>query len=107
MDQQFGSTWEQNVYAVLQERKIPFDYQVSELGGRMPGGTVIDFVVYKPGTLRRIALYVDGPRWHTARREPYEAQKRADLVRLGYEVMVVEDESETLEGAAKWIKDNL
>lgn len=105
--QVFGSTWEANVYQVLTERKLGFSYQVPELGGWVPGGTIIDFVVYKPGALQEIALYVDGPRWHSGQKAPYELQKRKRLEQYGYKVLVIGDESETVEGARAWIKENI
>lgn len=104
---QTGSTWEDNIYIALQTFKIPFEIQVPELGGWMPGGTIIDFVIYKPGALHPIALFVDGPVWHSAEKKPYDLQKRQNLKKYGYEVMVVENESETVEQAIAWVKENI
>lgn len=102
-----GSTWEQNIYNALTAMKMPFEIQVPELGGWAPGGTIIDFVIYKPGAIQPIALFVDGPRWHNAKKAPFDLQKRKNLEKIGYMVMAVEDESETLEGSIVWLRKNL
>jgi hypothetical protein len=104
---QLGSTWELNVFTALQERKIAFETQVPALGGWSPGGTIIDFVIYKAGALRPIALFVDGPRWHTEKKKPYDLQKRLNLEQIGYEVKVIVDESETIEQTRQWLRENI
>lgn len=108
----FGSKWEEVVYILLEEYQrrnvLSFEYQVPELGGWAPGGTIIDFVVYKAGALRPIALFVDGARWHAGAKAPYDQIKRSRLENeRGYEVMVIEDEAESAESARVWIKENI
>jgi hypothetical protein len=90
--------------------KIPFRYQVPELGGygdRM--STIIDFVIQRPNALQPTALYVDGPRWHSARggKQVEDLLKRRRLEQYGYVVKVIADQSETAEGARAWCKENL
>jgi len=43
--------------------KVPFDYQVSVMGGRsFPGGQVIDFLVRLPP--KPTPVYIQGTYWH-------------------------------------------
>lgn len=65
-------------------------FQEDTMGGRMPGGQVLDFVVYAPGG--DIVIAVDGDVWHNRT----EAQRQEDLFQqqriseaLGYEVLYV------------------
>lgn len=106
-EQTFGSKWEENVYRALVLLKLEFLYQVPMYYGRTRrGGTVIDFVVQQPPN--QIALFVDGPYWHrTAARRMDDDLIRRELESDGYEVMVIEEESETLEGSIAWVKMNI
>ena len=100
----YGSKWEANIYAALVQQKKQFDYQVSFFGGqRLRGGTIVDFIVYTPDA---IVVYVDGPQWHNKKKADDQIV-RAKLERIGYIVKVVEGEAETIEGANKWVKENL
>lgn len=105
-DMVFGSTYEQNFYEALTEKKKNFEYQVPFFGGRVRGGTVVDFMVYNPDP---VLIYVDGARWHTENKtRAYEdVLVRARLEKIGYIVKVIGEEAETKEGCAKWIKENL
>jgi len=102
----FGSTYEQYFYEALVKAKLRFDYQVPFFGGRVRGGTVVDFVVYNPDA---VLVYVDGARWHVEnKRRAYEdALLRARLQAMGYVIKAIGEEAETPEGCAKWIKENL
>lgn len=102
----FGSTYEQNFYEALTERKKTFEYQVPFYGGWVRGGTIVDFVVYNPDP---VIVYVDGARWHTANktRRFEDALIRARLASQGYVVKTIGEESETKEGCLRWIRENL
>lgn len=65
-------------------------FQEDTMGGRMPGGQVLDFVVHAPGG--DIVIAVDGDVWHNRT----EAQRQDDLFQqqrisaaLGYDVIYV------------------
>lgn len=81
-----GSEPERKVYGWLVRRNVPFRYQQPVMGGRLPGGAVIDFIL----TLRQpqIALRVMGY-WH---RMPGQMVKddiqRTSLEEFGF---IVED----------------
>lgn len=107
---QFGSKWEENEYRALVQLKIPFRYQVPELGGYGErGSTIIDFVVQRPNALQPVALFVDGPYWHRAKngKQVEDLLKRRRLEQYGYMVKVLGDQSESYEGALSWSKANL
>jgi hypothetical protein len=100
----FGSTYEQYFYEALVKRKKAFEYQVPFFGGRVRGGTIVDFMVYNPDP---VLVYVDGARWHQENNRRFEdAMVRAKLVNMGYLVKVIGEEAETPEGCDKWIKAN-
>lgn len=70
------------------------EFQKNTLGGRLPGGQVLDFVVHSPGG--DIVIAVDGDAWHNRT----EAQRQDDLFQqqriskaLGYEVIFVKANS--------------
>lgn len=104
-DLAFGSTWEQNVYQALQKMGVEFQYQAAMYGGRLRGGTVIDFIVYTPPN--PTALYVDGPYWHRKERGYEEAIIEENLKRDGYRILRIVQDSETYEKALRWLKTNL
>ena len=103
----FGSTYEENVYRALAQRKVDFEYQVPFFGGRaVRGGQVVDFLVYGLGR-KPIALFVDGPYWHKGRKTLEDQLKRTQLERAGYQVLVIGAESETFEQTLQWLMENL
>lgn len=73
---------------------------------------MVDFIIFGPGLLRPVALYVDGPYWHRSRvgktgKEMSDKLIRARLEEMGYTVKVMGKESATYEGALKWIRENI
>ncbi len=107
----FGSDDEKWVYLALSARKLPFDYQVPELGGWVRGGTIIDFVVKVPGAKQKIALFVDGQHWHGSKngKSASDILVRNRLWERGYDVraMTRPEDSAGFEPALKWIKENI
>jgi hypothetical protein len=63
--QKAGSSLEWVVAQALWKLKFVFDYQVSVNGGRMRGGTVIDFLVHTAPLYT--PLYSHGEYWHKGR----------------------------------------
>lgn len=76
---------ERRVYGWLVRHKIDFESQVPLLGGRMPGGAVIDFIIAmrQPPIALRVMSY-----WHTS-----PASKSFD----DYQKQAVEDEGYQIE----------
>ncbi len=106
---QYGSKWEEHEYLALVQLKIPFTYQVPELGGWERGGTIIDFVVERPNAAQKTALFVDGPYWHRAKngKQVEDLLKRNRLEQYGYIIKVLGDQSATVEGCLAWSAANL
>lgn len=104
-DQRYGSTQEEQlsmlapsdaskpekmVYGWLVRNGIPFGYQVAVLGGRLPGGAVIDFVISIG--LKLTALRVMGY-WHTQGNQPFaDSMQKEALEEDGYIVVDVWEE---------------
>lgn len=85
-----GSEPEWWIYNSLTEFRLVFDYQVSRRGGKtMPGGLVIDFVVYS-GIVT--ALEYLGAYWHTGSFGVNDALKWAYLARVYDRVLLLADE---------------
>lgn len=106
----FGSKWEDNYYRASLRLKRAIEWQVPFFGGwRTRGGTVVDFIDTTPGQYQPAAIFVDGPHWHRNKtgKELEDRLKRARLEKIGYRVLAIEDEAETLEGCVRWIKENL
>jgi len=63
-----GTSPELLVYQWLTKEKLPFEYQSSQMGGRLQlGGVVVDFLLgHTPGL---IALQVQGEYWHKSSAE--------------------------------------
>jgi hypothetical protein len=79
---------ERILYGWLTIHKVLFDYQTSVLGGRaVPGGAVLDFVVYdKPTPIAiRVMSY-----WHKTTEWGDEIQRQA-VEELGYTVVDVDE----------------
>jgi hypothetical protein len=70
-----GSNPERILYGWLVKHNITFTYQEPILGGRMPGGAVLDFVLYdmNPPIIIRVMSY-----WHES-----PDQRLADDIQLG------------------------
>ncbi|KKM96670.1 hypothetical protein LCGC14_1175760 [marine sediment metagenome] len=84
-----GSKPERIIYGWLVRHQVPFEYQVPLMGGRVPGGAIIDFKlnIRFPAILIRVQSY-----WHTkiGRIIKDELQLQA-LQNLGYDVRDVWD----------------
>jgi hypothetical protein len=81
-----GSIPERMVYGWLRRHKIPFRYQQSVMGGRVPGGAIIDFVIEQGIT--PIALRVMGYHWHTLPGQRYRDDiQREALENNGFRVV--------------------
>lgn len=65
LGQKPGSKEEWWVALALWALKWEFEYQVPIMGGRIPGGQVVDFVVYTPGRPTPLQPYDEY--WHSAR----------------------------------------
>ncbi len=75
---------ERRVYGWLIRHRIDFEYQASLLGGRKPGGAVVDFIVAlrQPPLVLRIMSY-----WHTSPTSKVFDDKQAQEIEdLGYQV---------------------
>lgn len=74
----------------LAKYNLQFDYQVDERGGKtMPGGIVVDFVVYA-GIVT--ALEYLGAYWHTGKFGVNDALKWSYLARIYDRVLLLADE---------------
>lgn len=68
-----------------------FRYQSSYFGGRVTGGTVLDFVVeYTPKTRTKVGIRINGSRYHEQRGARQIANDRALLNRLSASMIVVD-----------------
>jgi len=78
---------ERRIYGWLVRHKIEFESQVPLMGGRRPGGAVVDFIIYTrvPPIVLRVQSY-----WHTdpAAKSFDDYQKQA-IEDLGYQVVDV------------------
>jgi len=86
---QDASAPERMVYGWLVKHDIPFSYQISVEGGRLPGGSILDFVInLRPFPLAiRIQSY-----WHTLPTQKFNDAMQLDaLEELGWEVCDVWD----------------
>jgi G:T-mismatch repair DNA endonuclease (very short patch repair protein) len=84
-----ASTPEKMVYGWLVRQDIPFGFQVEVEGGRVPGGAVIDFVIYlrEPELAIRVMGY-----WHEMLIQKVRDDLQLDsLIQLGYEVVDIWD----------------
>lgn len=75
---------EKRVFGWLVRHGIVFDWQVQLMGGRIPGGAIVDFVVYTqfPPIILRIQSY-----WHEATSTRVEDDlQRVALENMGYQV---------------------
>ena len=78
---------EKMVYAWLVRNQFDFEYQVSVIGGRAPGGAVLDFVVYATAIplVIRVQSY-----WHAmAAQAANDDIQLAKLQEMGYNVVDV------------------
>lgn len=79
-----GSKPERMVFGWLLRHKFIFEFQVSVLGGRAPGGAVIDFVIYDK--VPAIALRVQSF-WHAPPEVKWADDIQAqNLTEMGYQV---------------------
>lgn len=79
-----GSAPERILYGWLVVNQVPFTFQEPVLGGRVPGGAVIDFVLY--ASMPPIAIRVQSY-WHTkADQIMHDEVQLAILIELGYSV---------------------
>ncbi len=74
----------------LEKYRLVYDYQVSRRGGKtMPGGIVVDFVVYS-GIVTAVEFL--GVYWHTGRFGINDALKWSYLARVYDRVLLLADE---------------
>jgi hypothetical protein len=74
---------ERRVYGWLVRHKIDFEYQAELLGGRRPGGAVVDFIVAlrQPPLVLRIMSY-----WHTSpASKAFDDVQAQEIEELGYQ----------------------
>ena len=77
-----GSAPERLLYGWLRRHGIWFSYQVEELGGRLPGGMILDFVIWEktPNLVIRIMSY-----WHDSpESKTRDELQLVALLELGY-----------------------
>lgn len=100
-----GTIPEYYVYRVLIRKKIDFDYQSSQLGGRAErGGAVIDFMIISLG----IAISVSSSYWHYGRPEVRVSDRaqREALEAQGITVIFI-DEEDILRNAWFYVSEAL
>uniref|UniRef100_A0A6M3KTR4 Uncharacterized protein n=1 Tax=viral metagenome TaxID=1070528 RepID=A0A6M3KTR4_9ZZZZ len=101
-----GSTEEWRVAVALERYKIDYSYQVPLFGGRLPGGQILDFVVYIPFPT---PLQVFGKYWHSTQTSGAESLAVAALMRY-YErepIIIWDYEIPDQEEANKVVKERV
>jgi len=91
---------EKRVSGWLNRHDIPFESQVELMGGRVPGGAVVDFVIYMgfPPLIIRIQSY-----WHeTISARANDDLQRNSLEELGYRVEDVWEHEIQTEDEVHW-----
>ena len=79
-----GTAPERLLFGWLKRHNFMFEYQTPLMGGRVPGGAVVDFIIYDkyPPIIIRIMSY-----WHEAAAVQWNDQiQRNGLEALGYQV---------------------
>lgn len=80
-----GTAPERLLFGWLKRHGYMFTFQRPILGGRLPGGAVVDFVIYdkQPPIILRIMSY-----WHTSLSAQWsDALQKDRLMELGYQVV--------------------
>jgi hypothetical protein len=102
-----GSVLEWRVYVALVRFKLVFEYQVPIRGGRrVPGGRVLDFLVYNPFP---IPVPVMGKHWHSGKKREDDLMM-LNLLRQVYKrepVPLWEDELYSQEATNQLVKEKL
>lgn len=87
-----GSAPELCTYEWLESRKLAFDFQSSQMGGRrVSGGAVVDFLIYGLSGNGVYVWRVQGEYWHSSREsESHDAEqaRRLRLLKIGGEPVV-------------------
>ena len=78
------------VYGWLTRQDIPFEFQVSVMGGRAPGGAIVDFIIHL--RMPPLVLRIQGYYWHTLPGQIVSDDLQRDALEMyGYQVEDVWD----------------
>jgi len=103
-----GSALEWNVAIGLDEFELNYEYQVPVFGGRVSGGSVVDFLVHLP--VQGVFIFAQGDYWHTRGNKEDEDAFLFARIEAAYHKKVVqiwEHEALTTSMTAQAIKEKL